>query len=1103
MKYVELHTRSAFSFLEGASVPEALTNIGAAMNMPAMALLDRNGFYGSPRFHMSAKKIGMKAHIGVEISIKDKDGQEPRAKSQEPKENTGANEIPTVYYPLLCESQTGYQNLCRLLTRTKLRVPKHAESWATLEELEEHAAGTICLTGDESGPLAQALEQGGKPAGRKLLERLAAIFGPKNVYVELQRHLERHQEVRNHAAVELARELKLPMVATNGVCYATAADREILDVFTCIKNKRQLVTAGRLLCRNAERRLRTPAQMARLFADLPEAIANTVELSQRLEFSLENLGYQFPRYPVPDGGREIDFLRAQTMKGAADRYQPVTEKVSRQLEKELALIGKLELAGYFLIVWDIVRFCRENGILVQGRGSAANSAVCYSLGITAVDPVGMELLFERFLSEERGEWPDIDLDLPSGDEREKAIQYVYKRYGELGAAMTANVCTYRGRLAAREVGKVFGFDTETLNKLSGLVGGWEWRGPEDTFDRHFTNAGLDLTQDRISKYLDLCVRVQDLPRHLSQHSGGMVVCQGQLDSVVPLEPATMPGRVVVQWDKDDCADLGIIKVDLLGLGMMAVLKDSIGLIQEHYWENVDLAHLPQDCPDIYDVIQRADTIGMFQIESRAQMSSLPRNNPKKFYDLVTQVALIRPGPITGQMTSPYLRRRQGKEPVDYPHPSLKPVLERTLGVPLFQEQLLKMAMICANFTGGEAEDLRRALGHKRSEKRMKEIEVKLRAGMTQNGVTPKAQDDIVKFISSFALYGFPESHSASFALIAYASAFLKVRYLAAFTAALLNNQPMGFYSPATLVKDAQRHGLKVRPIDVSCSEWNCTLESLDHELLFASGAKAPNHFERLTARLKSCPDTCLPAPENKRSLALRIGLRYVRGLQQAAAEALIEERRRRPFASTEDLALRVPQLSRANLAMLARIGALNQMNPDTKLHRRDALWQIEKAARKAGPLLESVVEADTASPLYKMEVEERLVADYHGTGMTVGPHPMAYQRSALRRMGILSAAELREEPHGKQAVVAGSVITRQRPGTAKGLIFITLEDETGNSNIIVMPDLYSSDPLVVLHERFLKVKGVVQNQDGIVHLKAQKIMPLKVTAAEMQSHDFH
>jgi error-prone DNA polymerase len=679
----------------------------------------------------------------------------------------------------------------------------------------------------------------------------------------------------------------------------------------------------------------------------------------------------------------------------------------------------------------------------------------------------MELLFERFLSEERGEWPDIDLDLPSGDEREKAIQYVYQRYGQLGAAMTANVCTYRGRLAAREVGKVFGFDTETLNHLSKFVGGWEWRGPEDTFDNHFSKAGLDLKQARIAKYLDLCVRVQDLPRHLSQHSGGMVVCQGQLDSVVPLEPATMPGRVVVQWDKDDCADLGIVKVDLLGLGMMAVLKDSIGLIRDHYQEEVDLAHLPQDCPDVYGVIQKADTIGMFQIESRAQMASLPRNNPEKFYDLVTQVALIRPGPITGQMTSPYLRRRQGKEPVKYPYPALEPVLKRTLGVPLFQEQLLRMAMICANFTGGEAEELRRALGHKRSERRMREIETKLRAGMTENGIQSKAQDEIVQFITSFALYGFPESHSASFALIAYASAFLKVRYLPAFTAALLNNQPMGFYSPATIVKDAQRHGLKVRPIDVTRSLWDCSLE---HE-----GGNT----------------------------ILRMGLRYVRGLQQAAGEALVKARELRPFTSTEDLARRVPQLSRANLAMLAKIGALNNISIDTKMHRRDALWQIEKAARPVGPLLRDIVEPDEPSPLRQMNVEERLIADYHGTGMTIGPHPMAYRRTVLRNAGICSSAELRNLPHGESAVVAGCVITRQRPGTAKGLIFLTLEDETGNSNIIVSPDVYSSDPMVVLHERFVKIRGTVQNQDGIVHLKAAKILPLQVTSAETWSHDFH
>ncbi len=1044
--YVELHSRSAFSFLEGASAPEILALTAAELNMPAMALLDRNGFYGSARFHMAAQKTGIRAHVGTELSI--------------------AEESGTVNYPLLCESQVGYQNLCRLITRTKLRVPKHSASSAQLSELEEHAAGLICLTGDEHGPLTHALRNGGMGAGRDLLIKLISVFGYNNVYVELQRHFHREQEQLNQCAIALARELNLPLLATNGVSYAIAADHEVLDVFTCIKNKRQLATGGRLLCANAERHIRTQKRMAEIFSDVPDAIANTVELSSRLQFTLKDLGYKFPNYPVPTGETMDSFLYARTWEGARRRYQPITDRVTAQLDRELKLIAHLGLAGYFLIVWDIVRFCNQNGILVQGRGSAANSAVCYSLGLTAVDPIGMDLLFERFLSEERGEWPDIDLDLPSGDEREKAIQYVYQRYGQLGAAMTANVITYRGRLAAREVGKVFGFDTETLNRLSTLVGNFEWRGPNDTFDRHFTTAGLDLTQKRIAKYLDLCERVQDMPRHLSQHSGGMVIAQGALDSVVPLEPATMPGRVVLQWDKDDCADLGIVKVDLLGLGMMAVLKDSIELIRDHYHEVVDLAHLPQDCPDVYGVIQEADTIGMFQIESRAQMSSLPRNNPEKFYDLVTQVALIRPGPITGQMTSPYLKRRQGKEKVTYPHPSLEPVLKRTLGVPLFQEQLLKMAMICANFTGGEAEELRRALGHKRSKQKMLEIESRLRAGMTQNGVKPKSQDDIVQFISSFALYGFPESHSASFALIAYASAFLKVRYLAAFTAALLNNWPMGFYSPATIVKDAQRHGLRVKPIDVLHSDWNCSLE------------------------------------ETEGRIAMRVGLRYVRGLQQIAAESLVQARQTRPFSSIENLALRVPELNRKNLRTLAQIGALNHIG-GIGLHRRDALWQVECSGRRVGKLLEGIIEQDCASPLTQMDVEERLVSDYHGTGMTTGPHPMAYRRAEMRSLNIKSSAELRAMANGKRATVAGAVITRQRPGTAKGLVFLTLEDETGNANVIIMPDIYEKYRRAVLEPRFIKVSGTVQNQDGIVHLRAESIEALMVTGAEMTSHDFH
>jgi error-prone DNA polymerase len=1050
MQYVELHARSAFSFLEGASVPEALAYACAEQQLPGMALLDRNGLYGSARFHLINKSNKIKSHVGAEVSV----GERP------------SSYCP--YYPLLVANRTGYQNLCRLITKTKLRAPKNKPTAATLSELEEHAEGLVCLTGDEDGPLASALRAGGKEQARQLLERLRGIFGRTNVYVELQRHFRPEQEHRNHAAIDLARELNLPLLATNGVLYATADDRHVLDALTCVKQKCALDEAGQRLQINGERHVRTRQEMIEIFQDLPEAIANTSELSAKLEFTLEKLGYEFPKYPVPSGETQITFLRAQVTKGAHDRYRPITDRVRRQLDRELRLIEKLDLAGYFLIVWDIVKFCRENRILVQGRGSAANSAVCYSLGITAVDPIAMDLLFERFLSEERGEWPDIDLDLPSGDERERVIQYVYQRYGERGAAMTANVITYRSKLAAREMGKVLGFDPESLTRLSAAAGSWEWRGPDDTFDEYFRKAGFDLANSRINCFLGLCKRVLDLPRHLGQHSGGMVVCQGSLDSVVPLEPASMPGRVVVQWDKDDCADLGIVKVDLLGLGMMAAIRESIDLIRDHYHEEVDLAHIPADQPDVYDAIRKADTVGMFQIESRAQMASLPRNNPQRFYDLVVQVALIRPGPIVGQMTNPYLKRRQGKERVTYPHPSLVPVLERTLGVPLFQEQLLRMAMICANFTGGEGEELRRALSHKRSKERMTQIEGKLRAGMDQNGIPADAQGKIIQFVSSFALYGFPESHSASFALLAYASAFLKVRYLAAFTCALLNCQPMGFYSAATLVKDAQRHGLKVKPVDITCSDWNCTLENVGQEIV------------------------------------LRLGLRYVRSLRRPTAETIMVSRRERAFSSIADLTVRVTQLNKSDLRMLATVGALNPISgPGVSAHRRDALWQVQKYGSRVSALFEGSVEQDQASPLKQMDTEERLIADYHGTGMTVGPHPMAYRRQELRQMGIVSASELRKLPHNRRAIAAGCVITRQRPGTAKGLIFLTLEDETGHANIIVMPDVYSADSMAVLHERFVRVEGRVQNQDGIVHLKAERVSPLSVSAAETQSHDFH
>jgi error-prone DNA polymerase len=1003
-------------------------------------------------------------------------------------------------YPLLVESRAGYQNLCRLITRMKLRARK-GEGHVSDHEVAEGAAGLTCLTGGEEGPLAHALSQKGLKGGIECVQRLCELFGPHNVYVELQRHFFREEEGRNQAALEIARRLHLPLLATNGVCYAQPLQREVLDVFTCIRHHRTLANAGRLLARNSERHLKPPAEMAHLFSDLPEAIANTLDLSSRLKFTLNDLGYEFPKYPVPGGNSQMSFLRERTYEGMRRRYGEKNAEARCQVDRELAMIEKLNLAGYFLIVWDIVRFCGEHNILVQGRGSAANSAVCYSLGITAVDPVGMRLLFERFLSEKRGEWPDIDLDLPSGDQRERAIQYVYERYGKLGAAMTANVITYRGRSAAREIGKALSFDPETLNRLASLVGTWEYKDPNDTLARQFRDAGLDFQHRQIRKFFELCMAVQDLPRHLGQHSGGMVICQGQLDSVVPLEPATMPGRVVVQWDKEDCADMGIVKVDLLGLGMMAVLEDSLKIIRTDYGEEVDLGHLPPGDRTVYETLQKADTVGMFQIESRAQMAFLPRMRPVCFYDLVVQVGIIRPGPIAGKMVHPYLKRRQKREAPDSLHPSLEPVLERTLGVPLFQEQLLRMAMIAADFSGGEAEELRRALGFKRSEKRMKEVEIKLRIGMEKKGIPPETQEKIIQSIVSFALFGFPESHAASFALIAYSSAYLKCHYLAAFTAAMLNNQPMGFYNASTLVKDAQRHGLKIRPIDITCSDYLCDLE--------------------------------LIAKADKPDFALRLGLRYVKGLRAEIATEIVRERGIRPFVSIEDLKLRVPAIQKSELAALAMIGALNFIGgrrnqddvPSAKvsqaLHRRDALWQIERAARRPGPLLETPQEFSEAeteaggegdisepslpdpSPLLPMTSEERLIADFRGTGMTVGPHPMAYHRSEMKRQGVSSAIELRALCDGARVRIAGGVIARQRPGTAKGFVFLSIEDETGIANAIITPQLFERYHVTIVHQQFLLIEGQLQNQDDVISVKAERVRPLSVTRAETASHDFH
>ena len=1068
--YAELHAASAFSFLDGASLPEDLMERAAALGLPAVALSDVNGVYGAPRFHQAAKQSGVRALVGAEVVLAEEEppallGRGPLGLVPEPviPAPLPDDAPPFPRLTLLAESRTGYRNLCKLLTTAALGRPK-GKARAGWEEIAQHAEGLHCLTGGDEGPVARALLEGGPDAARRLLERLRALF-PGRLHVELQRHRLRDEEHRNRALLDLAAPLRLPLLATNGVRYARDSDKPLHDVLTSIRHGLPLDAAGRLLAAHRERHLKSPQEMARLFADLPGALAASAELAGRLSFTLADLGYRFPEYPLPPGETPSSYLRHLAWNGARARFRPLTAKAQAQIQKELDLIEKLDLAGYFLIVWDIVRFCLENGILAQGRGSAANSAVCYALSITAVDPVKMELLFERFLSEERGEWPDIDLDLPSGDQREKVLQYVYKRYGERGAAMTANVITYRDRSATREVAKAFGFSADQVDRLAKQLAGWTWdlsHGEEKSFQNELRAAGFDPDETRMRHFAVLWERIHNFPRHLGQHSGGMVIAAGRLDEVVPLEPAAMPGRVVVQWDKDDCADLGIIKVDLLGLGMLSALEEMVPTVRTRESVPIDLAHLPPDDPAVYKMLREADTVGVFQVESRAQMSALPRNAPRKFYDLVIQVGIIRPGPIAGGMANPYFERRAGRQPVTYYHPSLEPILARTLGVPIFQEQLLRLAMVAAGFTGGEAEELRRAMGFKRSAERMQAIEARLRKGMAERGIVGEPQDQIIQAITSFALYGFPESHAASFALIAYASAYLKCHHPTAFYLGLLNAWPMGFYHPATLIKDAERHGVEFRPVDIQTSGIRCRWED---------------------------------APGRPGGGAIRLGLRFLRGLRREAARDIEVEQAKGPFESAEDLVQRC-RLRENELEILASVGALAAFG----LTRRAALWQVARLARPAGPLLADLGDPEP-SPLAEMTQAEESRADYDGVQLTLGPHPMAYLRDGLKARGVVTAADLPSRRDGERVRVAGSVIVRQRPGTAKGLLFLALEDETGMLQAVVAPDLLQQHRRLIIGTPGLAIEGILQKRDGSISVKAEKFWPV-AEMVKVPSHDF-
>ena len=1077
MSYVELHACSAFSFLRGGSFPEQLAEVAAELEMPAMALLDRNGVYGAQRFSVAAREHNVRPIIGCELSMED-----------------GG------VLPVLVENRTGYENLCQLLTQAHLRSEKGkcAVRW---NELPQFAEGLIALfnlslancrasVSDANfsrrfaewsrGDASDVDGQVEKPSERerasqtpyKPIEMLIDAFGRENVFVELQRHFIRGEERINSELIDLARAHRLSLLATNGVKYAKPYGREALDVFTCIREHTHLDAAGKFLTQNAERHLKGDRQMRAIFADLPGAIENTSRLAERLTFSLENLGYEFPEYSVPAGHTMDSFLRTIVWFGAQQRYAAISAKVKRQLEEELALITKLGFPGYFLIVWDIINFCREHNIMVQGRGSAANSAVCFCLGITPVDPVENHLVFERFLNESRKGWPDIDLDLPSGDRREAVIQEIYRRYGKHGAAMTGNVISYRGRSAAREIGKALNFSPSIIDRFSHLFASGDFPHTLE-LESQIEQAGLPKNHPRMPVFIRLYRAIYGLPRHLGQHSGGMIICQNKLSSFVPLENASMPGRVVAQWDKDDCEDLGIVKVDLLGLGMMSVMQDAFELCRER-GRPLDLAHIPKDDEKTFESMQKADTIGVFQIESRAQMATLPRMKPECFYDVVIEVAIIRPGPIQGDMVHPYLARRAGREPPTYFDPRLEPVLKRTLGVPLFQEQMLKIAMVMADFSGDEAEELRRALSFHRSEERMNKVCAKLRTAMERKGVAPDKIDKIVQSISSFALYGFPESHAISFAILAYGSAYLKVHRAPEFYASLLNNQPMGFYTPATIVKDAQRHGLKIKPVCVSQSDWRCTV-----------------------------------VDDN----TVHLGFCIVNGLCQEHADELVRQRQAQQFASLDDFKRRAP-LSKDELRTLAELGALNCFTE----HRRAAMWHAEEMLHDdllqknvVEPLVPSACLFDSAfdtnaattpSPLARMTLPERVKADYETMNLTTGPHPMRLLRESLPN--IWRAIDLSHARHGSIIQIAGNVICRQRPGTAKGFVFISLEDETGVSNAIVEPDLFEHFRLVITEEAFLLIKGEVQNSDNVVLIKAREIRPLlHEQLVGSESHDFH
>ena len=1078
MEYAELHCRSFFSFLAGSSAPEDLVARADHLGYRALAITDVDGVYGAPRGHQAARDCDLDLIVGSEVTIADDLAPPVRRSTRGRRKNRMAVE-PGHKIVLLVVNSAGYANLCRLITVARTRCAK-GSAWVTWEEVLDHSGDLIALSGGSAGPIDAAWRRGDLETALAWARRLADGFGDR-ANIELTHHLQPGDDERIADLGQLARTVDANRVITQNARFCTSDLRRIYDVQTCIREKTTLAKAGRLLAGNGERYLHTRESLWRRFGRrFGDALERTVEIADGLSFSLEELRYRFPPFDLPAGETPFSMLYRLTSDGARARYRPMIPRAAAQIAHELALIEKMNLAGYFLIVWDIVKFCRSRGILCQGRGSAANSAVCYALGITAVDPVRMELLFERFLSEERDEMPDIDLDIAS-DRREEVIQYVYRRFGLERCAMACNVISYHARSAIRDVGKAFGLSQSQVDRAAksmdrhmpdwspqGVATNHSYEGvPRREFLR---GTGLDPDDPNVTAMLDIARSFEGFPRHLGIHSGGLVIAAGPTWEVVPVENATMEQRTVVQWDKDDLNSLGIVKIDLLGLGMLTAIDKAIAEIGRHQGIEIDLAQLPHDDREVYDMICEADTVGTFQIESRAQMNMLPRLRPRCFYDLVVEVAIIRPGPIQGDMIHPYLRRRNGDEPVTFEHPALEPVLRRTLGVPLFQEQGMKLAITCAGFTPTEADELRRAMGHKRSHARMAALKEKLLTGMLQNGISADLAARLYSQLCAFADYGFPESHSASFALIVYASCYLKHYHPAAFLAGLLNAQPMGFYSPNSLVADARRHGVTVLSPCARRSEWESRLEG----------------------------STTTPA--------VRLGLGEIRGLGDRYRERYEIERGRAPFVSLIDFA----QRSGFPHSVLARMAAADGF-ATFGLDRRRALWQVAILPPDFGaaPLLDRAevigaeLEREPPAPLAPMDAGDQLVSDFAAMGISTDNHPMAMLREQLSRQGIRSAGEIYNGGRdGERARIAGMVITRQRPGSAKGMMFMTVEDETGLANLVLTPPVFERYRQIARSELLVVGHGKLEREGQVINLLVDHLERLRDHAPTVPSRDF-